>query len=159
MLLGVDDGTQTYKLNELAHEAGVSVRTVRYYVQRGLLQAPPFRGSDTVYTQAHLRRLKAIRLLQQRHFPLDAILAELERAGDRGVDAIVRGEAHDAQVPAPFQPSTASMQGFASWRRIELVPGVELHVRDDVLQSERDFIQQVVDRAALGRRGTQGGNE
>ena len=33
-----------YKLDDLAAAAGVSPRTVRYYVQRGLLPAPPFRG-------------------------------------------------------------------------------------------------------------------
>ena len=61
------------KLDELAERAGVSPRTVRYYVQRGLLAAPEFRGPDTVYEAEHLARLKAIRVLQSRHLPLDAI--------------------------------------------------------------------------------------
>lgn len=68
-----------WKLTELAEAVGVSPRTVRYYVQRGLLPAPPFRGPDTVYGEEHLVRLKAIRVLQARFLPLDAIQAELQR--------------------------------------------------------------------------------
>ena len=68
-----------WKLAELAAEAGVSPRTVRYYVQRGLLSAPAFKGPDTVYGEEHLLRLKAIRVLQARFLPLDAIQVELAR--------------------------------------------------------------------------------
>ena len=68
---------QRLKIDELAERAGVSPRTVRYYVQRGLLPAPEFRGPDTAYGEEHLHRLKAIRVLQERHLPLDAIEATL----------------------------------------------------------------------------------
>jgi len=56
--------TKTFKLDELAAAAGVSGRTVRYYVQRGLLPAPQFRGRDTAYDEEHLLRLQAIRRMQ-----------------------------------------------------------------------------------------------
>lgn len=91
--------TRSYKLEELAAEAGVSPRTVRYYVQRGLLPAPEFRGKDTVYGREHLLRLHAIKRLQQGHLPLDEIqvrlanatLAELARLARSEVDVSVRG--------------------------------------------------------------------
>ena len=54
-------GDDVYKLEELARAAGTSPRTVRYYVQRGLLPAPAFRGKDTAYGPEHLVRLRAIR--------------------------------------------------------------------------------------------------
>ena len=90
--------TPTYKLEELAAEAGVSPRTVRYYVQRGLLPAPEFRGKDTAYGREHLLRLQAVKQLQQAHMPLDEIqvrlasatLAELEKIAKSGVDVHVR---------------------------------------------------------------------
>jgi len=69
---------RNYKIDELARAAGMSARTVRYYVQRGLLPAPAFKGKDTAYGHEHLVRLKAIRKLQEAYFPLDAIAAELE---------------------------------------------------------------------------------
>ena len=43
-----------WKLDELAERAGVSARTVRYYVQRGLVPAPEFRGPETAYGPEHV---------------------------------------------------------------------------------------------------------
>jgi len=34
-------------INDLAKKAGVSVRTIRYYVKEGLLPAPQFRGRNS----------------------------------------------------------------------------------------------------------------
>ena len=62
-----------YGIKALAELGGVTRRTVRYYVQRGLLPAPAFRGKDTAYGPEHLVRLRAIRRLQEAFFPLDAI--------------------------------------------------------------------------------------
>src|SRR5262249_27518770 len=63
------------KLEELARRAGVSPRTVRYYIQRGLLPAPDFKGPDTAYGERHLLGLRIIRKLQVAYWPLDAIAA------------------------------------------------------------------------------------
>lgn len=93
--------TATYKLEELAAEAGVSPRTVRYYVQRGLLTAPEFRGKDTVYGREHLLRLHAVRRLQQAHLPLDEIQIRLAGASEPELERIARGEVESA-VRLPF---------------------------------------------------------
>lgn len=82
---------ETYKLDELARAAGTSARTVRYYVQRGLLRAPAFKGKDTAYGHEHLVRLRAIRKLQDAFFPLDAIAAELEQRSDAEIERIADG--------------------------------------------------------------------
>ena len=87
-----------WKLAELAAAAGVSPRTVRYYVQRGLLPAPPFKGPDTVYGEDHLVRLKAIRVLQARFLPLDAIQVELARLSPDELKALADSE------PSPLPP-------------------------------------------------------
>jgi len=84
--------TPTYKLEELAAEAGVSPRTVRYYVQRGLLPAPELRGKDTVYGREHLLRLQAIKRLQQSHLPLDEIQIRIASAAGRDLERLARGE-------------------------------------------------------------------
>src|SRR5262249_30093496 len=96
----------TYKLDELADEAQVAPRTVRYYVQRGLLPAPEFRGKDTAYGREHLARLRAIKALQQAHLSLDEIQARLSGASLDELDRIISG-APRAQVvircPAPHE--------------------------------------------------------
>ena len=93
-----------WKLDELAAAAGVSARTVRYYVQRGLLPAPVFRGRDTVYSDAHLIRLQAIRRLQDRFLPLDEIQAEIERAGPTSCARSWRGLGFRPFSRAPSRP-------------------------------------------------------
>lgn len=93
--------TPIYKLEELAAEAGVSPRTVRYYVQRGLLPAPEFRGKDTAYGRGHLLRLHAIKRLQQAHLPLDEIQIRLQGASDAELERIARADV-DVAVRLPF---------------------------------------------------------
>jgi DNA-binding transcriptional MerR regulator len=114
------DGERGWKLVELAAQAGVSIRTVRYYVQRGLLSAPAFRGPDTVYGEEHLLRLQAIRRLQALHWPLDAIQVELSR----------RDAADLEQLASHGPASQVSPATAASWRRITLAEGLELHLSE-----------------------------
>jgi Ca-activated chloride channel family protein len=133
---------RTYKLDELAHAAGMSARTVRYYVQRGLLAAPAFRGKDTAYTHEHLVRLRAIRRLQAAFLPLDAIAAELAARTLGEIASIADGEATprpsaapvhgEARAPDEEDPRLAlERKAPRGLRRIELFPGVELTVADD----------------------------
>lgn len=150
-----------WKLTELAEAAGVSPRTVRYYVQRGLLPAPPFKGPDTVYGEDHLVRLKAIRVLQARFLPLDAIQVELMRLGPDELKALA--EADPTQVPPPAAAERAepvpappalpgpvkdeapapSSAGVTSWRRWELAPGLELHLADTADAKTRALAERV----------------
>ncbi|WP_395854123.1 helix-turn-helix domain-containing protein [Cystobacter fuscus] len=132
--------SREWKLSELAEAVGVTPRTVRYYVQRGLLPAPPFKGPDTVYGEEHLLRLKAIRVLQARFLPLDAIQVELARLTPEALQALAEAEpsapppvpSPAASAPAPISPpeSTAPSASPTSWRRWELAPGLELHLAD-----------------------------
>src|SRR6188474_1141198 len=67
-----------YTLQQLADEAGVTPRTIRYYVAQGLLPSPGA-GSGVRYTDAHLERLRLIRQLQRNHLPLAEIRKQLDR--------------------------------------------------------------------------------
>lgn len=75
----------TYDLNELSAAAGVTPRTIRYYVQQGLLPSPGTRGPGTRYDRAFLDRLQLIRRLQRQHLPLAEIRLRLEALDDDGV--------------------------------------------------------------------------
>jgi DNA-binding transcriptional MerR regulator len=98
----------SYGPDELAERAGVSRRTVRYYVQRGLLPAPAGLGRGKHYGEAHLTRLIRIRELQAAGVPLEDIAARLD-----GVEP----------------PRPADRREQSSWTRVVLSPDVELHVR------------------------------
>jgi DNA-binding transcriptional MerR regulator len=132
-------GDVTFKLDDLARAAGTSARTVRYYVQRGLLPAPAFRGKDSAYGREHLVRLRAIRRLQEAFLPLDAIAVELEQRSLAEIERIAEG----TQVPSlVVEPGTAPPPKAAmparTFRRTEVAVGVELSVSADApLESQR----------------------
>ena len=65
-------------LPALAAAADVSTRTVRYYIQQGLLPAPESRGPGAHYGAVHLARLRLIKRLQREHLPLAEIRRRLE---------------------------------------------------------------------------------
>ena len=141
---------RTWKLEDLARDAGVSPRTVRYYVQRGLLEPPVFRGRDTVYTESHLVRLRAIRRLQERFLPLDAIQAELLRRSDGELEALTK-VAEVAEVAVAQEPvATPTSKESDTYRRYLVAPGLEIHVADDADPTVRALADKLVAAAREG---------
>jgi hypothetical protein len=138
-------------------------------VQRGLLPAPVFRGADTTYGEEHLLRLKAIRRLQERFLPLDAIQAELQRLGPDGIRALGEGadvpplaaapptgqgenRARDSGASAPEPPRAAAADAPA-WERWPLAPGLELHVSQGADARSRALADKLRDIAKHSRAG------
>jgi DNA-binding transcriptional MerR regulator len=144
-----------YKLDELARAAGMTARTVRYYVQRGLLPAPAFRGKDTAYEPEHLLRLRAIRRLQAAYFPLDAIAAELDGRTAGEIERIADGTSLPAAPVAPLGAPAELAERHAP-RRTELLPGVELVVARDAPERSVRLVAQlleVLDAMSAAREG------
>ncbi|BDM73402.1 hypothetical protein HEK616_68890 [Streptomyces nigrescens] len=74
-----------YRIDDLAHLSGATVRTIRAYQDRGLLPRPERRGRANVYGAAHLARLRQIADLLDRGYTL-ASIKELLQAWDAGLD-------------------------------------------------------------------------
>jgi DNA-binding transcriptional MerR regulator len=72
-----------YRIEDLAHRSGATVRTIRAYQDRGLLPRPERRGRANVYSDAHLARLRQIADLLDRGYTL-ASIKELLDAWDAG---------------------------------------------------------------------------
>ncbi len=87
-----------YTLQELATAAGVSIRTIRYYIGEGLLPAPEGAGPQSHYTQSHLNRLRAVGLLKDRYLPLKEIRKALSGLDDEQIDRLIT----DLDVPFPL---------------------------------------------------------
>ena len=145
-----------YKLEDLAREAQVAPRTVRYYVQRGLLPAPDFRGKDTTYGPEHLIRLLAIKRLQQAHLPLDEIQVRVSSASRDELERLAKSDVVAVALPLPPQPLPQPSHPYRrapsippaplrseSWERIEIAPGLELHVRADAGADALRIAQQI----------------
>lgn len=86
--VGASDGAaagREYRIGELAHAAGVTVRTLRYYQERKLLPPPRREGRIAWYSQAHLARLRIIAQLLERGHTLGGT-GELLSAWEQGYD-------------------------------------------------------------------------
>lgn len=57
-----------YRIDDLARAAGMTVRNVRAYQERGLLPAPSLRGRTGFYDDGHLARLRLIGRLLERGY-------------------------------------------------------------------------------------------
>ena len=125
-------------LPELADRAGVSIRTVRYYIQQGLLQEPAARGPGAHYTEEHLDRLLLIKRLQKEHLPLAEIRkaiqsgaaeAAIPRSARDYVRSVLRKTEGDVvSEPAPTL-GLPEEPVRSQWERITLAPDIELHLR------------------------------
>ena len=159
------------ELTELADRAGVSARTVRYYIQQGLLPAPETRGPGAHYGPEHVDRLVLIKRLQKEHLPLSEIRKRIEKLSPAEVKRLLAERQHRpsesardyvqrvlsegaatlrvAEPPAlsgaPSAP--ASMQHRSQWDRHSLSPDVELHVRRPVSREENRRIERLIEAA------------
>lgn len=120
-----------YSIQELEEQTGIPARTIRYYITRGLLAPAYGRGPSARYDLGHLLRLRLINQLKEERLSLDEIKERL-------------GELSDADVEALLNVQTGPPQD--RWRRIQLHPDIELHVRERTRpgqQPDRDFEEAV----------------
>ena len=131
-----------------------SARSVRFYVASGLLDRPEGAGTAATYNYRHLLQLLSIKIRQREGATLEMIKREMTD---------VTGDALERRVAAALAPAlgahadlavrTTDEERSASWRRVPVADGIELHVRDvgpaahdDALVAMREAV-----RAALGR--------
>ena len=72
----------SYSIDELAALADLPRRTVRYYIQQGLLDRPVGEKRSAYYTTTHLEQLLTIRKWQQAGLSLDRIRELLAGSND-----------------------------------------------------------------------------
>jgi DNA-binding transcriptional MerR regulator len=97
-------------IHELAARAGISVRTIRYYVNEGLLPPPSYQGKYSHYTPSYLDRLELIRRLKESYLPL----REIRKIMNALTDDQVRNRLKELPLPSPkFSPEQKSAQSAA----------------------------------------------
>ena len=128
-------------------------RTIRYYMTEGLIQTPGERqGTASVFGYLNLLQLLTVKKLQAEHLPIRKIRElvagkseqELEimlgvrGTGGRKAEAKQYLETLLASAPSrpPSQPLDAAaappqQTSSHSWQRVEIEPGLELHIRSD----------------------------
>jgi DNA-binding transcriptional MerR regulator len=134
--------------------AAPSARSVRFYVSNGLLDRPEGTGTSATYNYRHLLQLLAIKIRQREGQTLDAIKREMKE---------VSGDSLERRVATSLSPALGvsdgaalgrrAEEGPATWRRMPVAEGIELHVREDSTLATDDALAAMREavRAALGR--------
>ena len=153
-------------------------RMVRYYSTEGLISPPEAKqGPSAVYGYSHLLQLLVIKRLQADHLPirkikelvegktereleqlLDVKRARHERDGPKNaatlyLESLLHGQkpSASARLHAPDnpQPPAYSARPASAWARVEIEPGLELHIRDDYRLPEASKDRQRIARRML----------
>ena len=111
-----------FNIEYLAQKARVSRRTVRYYIQRGLLPPPLGQKRGSYYTEFHLDRLLLIVKLAAKGMPLIRIKTALES------DAQFEDNAFELRI------------NRTRCEKIEICEGLEFLVRPGLLR-DQDLIK------------------
>ncbi len=126
-------------------------RTIRYYMAEGLIQTPEERqGTASVFGYLNLLQLLTVKKLQAEHLPIRKIRELVAGKSEQELEIMLgvrgtSGRKNEAKqyletllASAPSEPlrETAAAPPQAagtshSWQRVEIEPGLELHVRSD----------------------------
>ncbi len=166
MLLNSDD----LSIQDLAAATGLSVRTIRFYQNEGLMDSPGLRGVKVLYGDSDVQRLELIRALQKERLTLAEIqdrlapmddaevartLAEVQQRRKSAAD-YARSIRMGAERETPFfraertpqrTVATPSQRSRDSWERISLTPNIEMHVRSPLSHHETKLVSRLVELA------------
>ena len=134
--------------------AAPSARSIRFYVANGLLERPEGAGTAAIYNYRHFLQLLAIKIRQREGVTLDVIKREMkELTGDALERRVASSLAAALGATVETRRQASDEDVTASWRRVPVADGVELHVRDDSPASRDDALVAMREavRAALGR--------
>jgi DNA-binding transcriptional MerR regulator len=134
--------------------AAPSARSIRFYVANGLLERPEGTGTAATYNYRHFLQLLAIKIRQREGITLDAIKAEMKDVtGDSLERRVASSLAAALGATVETRRQAVDDDAPATWRRLHVADGVELHVRDDSPSSRDEALMAMREaiRAALGR--------
>jgi DNA-binding transcriptional MerR regulator len=103
------DNQRAFSLDEIASLAELPRRTVRYYIQTGLVDRPQGIGKGASYTQQHVEQLLLVRKWQLAGL-------SLERIGE-----VLKQQASGPLPPAPRRAGTVEV-----WSHLVVADGVEI---------------------------------
>jgi DNA-binding transcriptional MerR regulator len=121
--------TGKYTMEELAELTGYSRRTIRYYVQEGLIAPPAGRGRGGFYYDSHLERLLWIKAHQEKGIGISAMTAML------------------CKEPPPEAMPEATAEAMPSREvmiRYEIASGIELNVSREREVSDPKKILEII---------------
>lgn len=94
-----------FTLNELAEVTKIEARTIRSYIEKGLLPNAETRGRGATYTLEHRDRLKVIQFLRRARpgDTLNDIRVHLQKLSPQQITALAAGSISAAAIDAPSE--------------------------------------------------------
>ncbi|HYQ89818.1 MAG TPA: MerR family transcriptional regulator [Candidatus Binatia bacterium] len=121
-----------YDVYNLWGMAGVSSRTLHYYVHRRLIQPAIGSGTAARYTYEHVVRLRVIRILKKRRMTLREIGIFLDGFTLRELYSIAEGldpmKAIRSVRRGLLRPGGSRPHGSEPFFRVIITTGIEIHV-------------------------------
>lgn len=115
-----------FTIDELATMANLPVRTVRFYIQQGLVDRPLGLGRGAQYSQHHLEQLVEVRTWTQAGLSLERI-------------------AHLRTNPPPTIPEDRTGT-IEVWSHVILADGVEVHINAGRAGLTPEHVRELVKR-------------
>lgn len=144
----IQDDADLWSIGTLAHASGLTVKTIRFYSDAGLLPAARTNAGHRRYAPADLTRLQVIRALRSLDVDLPTIAAVLTNAGD--LQDVLCTHVHALQVrlrAVQRQLAVASAAAEAPPERT----ADRLHALTRIEAAERDqLLRRFWDRALTG---------
>jgi DNA-binding transcriptional MerR regulator len=114
-------GDDCWRIDDLAHEAGITVDTIRYYARENLMPAPTPAGRHRLYGEKHLERIRRIKELQEQRFSLAAIRAVVQT--DRpGIDTLFSGSGRTYTLEELIERSGVEAELVHELREVDVLP-------------------------------------
>lgn len=133
-----------YLINELAKQAGVSVRTIRYYIDEGLLPPPETKGRYASFGEEYLDLLELIRRLKEAFLPLKEIRERVAGLTHEQVRALLAELDQEGKEAEKYLPSIqANIMPFMQDDYVkESLPKATKKTKE--LSSALDYVNQVL---------------
>lgn len=110
-----------YTIEDLCELTGYSRRTIRYYIQEGLLDPPAGRGRGGFYFDSHLQRLLEIKSVQDKGLKLSAIHEVLKKG---------------------YEPVPLNLREL--WIRYPVSKGIEIHINRELEEENRKKVAEII---------------
>lgn len=123
-----NDELKYFNIETLARMTDLTRRTIRYYVQRGLLQKPEGGGRGHYYTNAHLDRINEIKRLSNQGVPLEKIKEFFS-----GDESAIEAPSADMKYKS-FTPRVRETH----WKRVQIGPDAEFSFRSGTLSEKQE---------------------
>ncbi len=147
---------KVYRIGELASLAGVTRRTVHYYINKGLIPPAEGAGVSSYYTEDHLNLIMLIRKLQESYLPLDEIRKIVAPLKPNLVmdylnqykhsKPVIKEQPVELFIRETAQPEKDSLPGTLTlYERVDLGGKIELHFPAELREKTPALVRALIE--------------